>query len=225
MSDLTPPEGLPDQPPASPPPAPDAGGPPPPPPPPPAYGAPPPTPAAGDQPFSVGAAFSWGWAKFQENLAPILIAVLIYFVIVVIVEIVAFTILGALFFSSATVEYDANTGAFTSTGGTGFVMSMFVYALTVLVFTVLFAFLQASVIRGGGTLADFFAAAVFEGELADAERTVLLTQQADTVARFSALCFLSSFISGEFKLAGWGEKNFFKLHAPSRVHPASSPRA
>lgn len=48
----------------------------PPPPPPPPYGAPPPGAGAPD----VGAALSYGWKKFQENVGPMLIVVLISFV-------------------------------------------------------------------------------------------------------------------------------------------------
>jgi len=45
----------------------------PPPPPPPPYGAPPPGAGAPD----VGSAISYGWKKFQENVGPMLIVVLI----------------------------------------------------------------------------------------------------------------------------------------------------
>jgi hypothetical protein len=47
--------------------------PPPPPPPPPSFGAPPPGGGAPD----VGTALSYGWKKFQANVGPLLIAILI----------------------------------------------------------------------------------------------------------------------------------------------------
>ncbi|QLQ09365.1 MAG: hypothetical protein HZY75_01940 [Nocardioidaceae bacterium] len=56
-----------------------------PPPPPPDYG-PPPTPA--DGPFSVGAAITYGWKKFQQNIGPLILAALaIVAVLIVLVAI------------------------------------------------------------------------------------------------------------------------------------------
>lgn len=166
MSDVTPPEGTPQPPseptppaggyPAPPPPPPpppaDYGTPPPPPPPPPAYGGPPPGPA--DQPFSVGNAFSWGWAKFQQNVGPIIAAVAIYLAVVLVVEFLVYALVGGALVKTSSIEVDQTTGQITTTGGSGFFTVMFVYALVNLVFWVLFAFLQAAVIRGGLQIAD-----------------------------------------------------------------------
>lgn len=54
--------------------------------PPPAGNSPPPTP--GPHPFSVGNAFSYGWAKFKDNLGPLVVATLLVFVVTVVAEIV-----------------------------------------------------------------------------------------------------------------------------------------
>ena len=159
MSDVTPPEGLPEQP--SEPTAPPAGGygtppppPPPPPPAPPAYGTPPPPAGAGGQPFSVGEAFGWAWAKFQANVGPILIAMLVYVVALVVVTVFAYLVIGGLMLSSASVTIDPNTGAISTTGGTGFFVRMIASGLILLVIMIPFAFLQAAIVRGGLLIAD-----------------------------------------------------------------------
>ena len=107
-----------------------------------------------DQPFSVGDAFGWGWAKFQQNVGPIMIAVLVYLAIILVIEVVAFAVLRGALISSPTVTIDPNTGAITSTGGSGFFAGMLVNATSNLLFTIFFAFLQAGVIRGALMLAN-----------------------------------------------------------------------
>lgn len=176
MSDQTPPAGTPDPgepvPPPTPPPGPASGLPsgqeppaaaPPPPPPPPPGGYPPPPPGygtpaaagpAGGTAFSVGDAFSWGWKKFQENLGPILIAVLVYFVILVVVEVIWYVIFSSLLISSPSIDINQETGAITTNAGSGFFAAFFVQALASFAFFVLFAFLQAAVIRGALMIAD-----------------------------------------------------------------------
>lgn len=158
--------------PAPPPPPPPSGGyeapPPPPPPPPPApptggYGAPPPPPpaaaygqpaAATSGPFSVGDAFNWGWAKFQQNASVIVVAALIYVVAILIVEAIWFFVVQGVFISSPSVTIDQTTGQVTSTAGSGFFLTLLFGALSSFVFFVLFAFLQASIIRGALAIAD-----------------------------------------------------------------------
>ena len=140
-----------------PPPAPPTGGygaPPPPPPPPPAtaaYGQPA---AAGSGPFSVGDAFNWGWAKFQQNAGVIVVAALIYIVAILVVEAIWFFVVQGVFISSPSVTINQTTGQISSTAGSGFFMSLLFGALSSFVFFVLFAFLQASIIRGALAIAD-----------------------------------------------------------------------
>lgn len=164
MSDPNLPAGPPD-PSLPPPPPPSPGGgdsvpPPPPPPAPPAggYGTPPPppppAPATGSQPFSVGEAFGWGWAKFQQNLGPILIAVLVYFAILVVVQFVWYLLFSRALINDSTLTVNQTTGAISYSGGSGFFASLLLYALSTFAFFVLFAFLQAAVIRGALMIAD-----------------------------------------------------------------------
>ena len=54
---------------------------------------PPPTP--GPHPFRVGNAFSYGWAKFKDNLGPMVVAALLLFVVTIVAEIVGSIITGA----------------------------------------------------------------------------------------------------------------------------------
>ena len=146
-------------PPPPPPPAPPAYGAPPPPPPgyaaPPSPGFAPPPPAsygqdlsAGDRPFSVSDAFNWGWAKFQQNTGAIVISTLIYFVILAIIEVVAYIIFGGLLLSTTALHVDPNTGQLSGGASTGFVTLLLFAGLSVLVFTLLFALVQSAIIHG-----------------------------------------------------------------------------
>jgi uncharacterized membrane protein len=140
MSDVTPPP--PPPPPPVPPPPGDQ---------PPAYGAPPP---GAPQSFDVGAAVSWGWKKFQENLGPILIAMVVYVAILLVVQFVVYFLLAGVLISSPSVDINQTTGEITTTGGSGLFASLAVTALSIAVSTVIFAFLQAAIVRGGLMVAD-----------------------------------------------------------------------
>ncbi len=165
MSDPTLPPEMPEQPPVPPASPGDYGTQPPPPspPPPPSYGAPPP-PAppisqpnfgAADRPFSVGDAFNWGWAKFQQNASPIIIATLIYIVVLAVIEVIAYFVLGGLLLSSTNkITIDQTTGAITTSAGTGLIMVLIFAALAAFVFWVIIAVVQAGIIRGTLDIAD-----------------------------------------------------------------------
>ena len=58
-------------------------------------GDPNPLPAPGPYPFSVGNAFSYGWAKFKDNLGPIVVAALLLFAVTVAAEVVGSIITAA----------------------------------------------------------------------------------------------------------------------------------
>ncbi|MDH4159533.1 MAG: hypothetical protein OEV62_04695 [Actinomycetota bacterium] len=203
MSDVTPPEGSSGEPTGADPTPPGGyGAPPPPPPPPPPPGPPP---AGGDasaanQPFQVGAAFSWGWAKFQQNVGPILGAVAIYLAIVIVVEVIAWVILRNALISTPTVTFDQTTGAITTTGGSGFIASMVVSASTNLIFIVLFAFLQAAVIRGGLMIANGEPLQISHMFNFDKYGTVLVASLIVGVASFLGifLCFVGSLVVAFF---------------------------
>ena len=138
-------------PPPPPPPPADA----PPPPPPPAAAAPVPPPAAHaagpvDGPWSVGNAFSYGWAKFQQYLGPILVAMLILFLIGFVISIIWFFIVAAIGNALAgdpSVTINPETGAISTSGGTGFFLSLILGALGFLVYYTVFGFIQAAITR------------------------------------------------------------------------------
>jgi uncharacterized membrane protein len=100
VSDLPPPSSPPDPPGGSPP----GGQPPPPPPPPPPAGG-------GTNEYSVGAAFNWGWQKFQQNIGVILIGMLIYVAAVVLLTLIWSVFVGAIFgFSGLMGRADPGAG-------------------------------------------------------------------------------------------------------------------
>jgi uncharacterized membrane protein len=204
MSDVTPPEGSSAEPTgAAPTPPGGYGAPPPPPPPPGPPPPPPPPPAAGppaDQPFQVGAAFSWGWAKFQQNVGPILGAVAIYLAIVIVVEVIAWAVLRGILINDTTISINPETGAITTTGGSGFFASMLVSASTNLIFIVLFAFLQAGVIRGGLMIANGERLQVSHMFNFDKFGTILVAAIIVGVASFLGifLCFVGSLVVAFF---------------------------
>lgn len=125
---------------------PDSGTPgePPPPPPvpaespatPPAAPPPPPPPVPGAASFQVGNAFNYGWKKFQEYLGPILIAMLIFFVINVAVNLIGSLFIGGV--GEITDPDDIGIGMFFSFG-------YFVFGLLGALISLL---IQAAVVRG-----------------------------------------------------------------------------
>jgi uncharacterized membrane protein len=143
-----------------PPPPPPTGATPPPPPPPPTGATPPPPPppahaAQGpvDGQWSVGNAFGYGWAKFQANLGPILLAVLGYFVVVVIIGFLWFLITsaisGAIWSNTTEITVDPVTGAIDVSGGAGpgLIGSLFIFALGAIVWAFLVFVVQAGIVR------------------------------------------------------------------------------
>src|SRR5580765_6664830 len=140
----------------------NAGGTPPPPPPPPpaggyggygeagaAYGGtpPPPPPAGpGSSGWSLGDALSWGWAKFQANVAQFIIAAVILFVVVVIAEGIGFVIRLALVHPGK-CSYSAS-GDFSCTSGSGFIVSLLASAVMGFLFFVGAQIIGAMIIRG-----------------------------------------------------------------------------
>ena len=136
------------QPPQGPPGEPNYGQPPPPPQDP--YGQPPSgqSPYGGatsGEPFSVGNAFSYGWKKFQANLGPILLAALVLFAAVVIIQIIQFIVTGG---SDVSFEVDPATGQLedTSSGmlGGSIIASLFFGALSFVVQLVI----QSGIVKG-----------------------------------------------------------------------------
>jgi uncharacterized membrane protein len=101
----------------------------------------------------VGDAFTWGWNKFSANVGTILLAILLYWAILVVVSVVAYFILTGIFVHGSTITY-APDGSPQFNGGSGAFASFFVFALVEMVFIFILAFLQAGIIRGALMLAN-----------------------------------------------------------------------
>ncbi len=166
MSDQFPPSGEPTPPPGEPvPPTPPADATPPPPPPPPAAPTPPP-PAPGyapppanpaDAPWSVGAAFSYGWAKFQQYLGPLLLAMLALFIAGAIISVIWYAIVGAIggaIFGQAGVTINPDTGVITTSGGPGFFGTLILGVIGGLVYYTVAGFIQAAITRAALAITD-----------------------------------------------------------------------
>lgn len=138
------------QPPAPPPPPGGGGG----------YGAPPPAgppgggyggppagggfggPPAGAQPWDVGSAVSYGWAKFQQNMGQMILASLAIFAGAVVIGLLYFLAIVPL--STADAEYDASTGTYTYDDGWPFLLTFLIMAFVGVLF-----FIYAQVIGAG----------------------------------------------------------------------------
>lgn len=111
---------------------------------------------AADRPFSVGDAFTWGWAKFQANAGSIVVAALIYVVVLAIIEIIVYFVLGGVLVrnNTATINVDPNTGAITTSGGTSFVMFLLFAAISAFVAFLIIAIVQSNLIYGALQIAN-----------------------------------------------------------------------
>ena len=184
----------------------DATPPPPPPPPPappapPAGAVPPPPPAASGPadltsgPWTLGNALSYGWAKFQQYLSPILIAMLILVIGAIVVSLVWFFIIAAIqnaVVGTARVEIDPTTGAITTTGGANFVVGLIFAAIGILVYATVAGFIQAAITRA--------ALAITEGKSIETS-TILSTERLGEVITtaillgvFTAVGYLFCFV-------------------------------
>lgn len=97
--------------------------------------------------FSVGDAFNWGFKKFQDNLGPILIAALIIFAALIVIEVIIwFGLVGAL--SASTTTYvDANGFTQVKTSGGGIGLFLFGYGIAWLIMMVGSFLIQMAIIR------------------------------------------------------------------------------
>jgi hypothetical protein len=103
---------------------------------PPAVPPPPPPPVPGAAPFQVGDAFNYGWKKFQEYLGPILIAMVLFIVINIAVNLIGSLFIGGI--GEITDPDDIGIGMFFSFG-------YFVFGLLSALVSLL---IQAAVVRG-----------------------------------------------------------------------------
>lgn len=110
-------------------------------------------PPAGAQPWDVGSAVSYGWAKFQQNMGQMIIASLAIFAGAVVIGLLYFLAIVPL--STADAEYDASTGTYTYDDGWPFLLTFLIMAFVGVLF-----FIYAQVI-GAGLIRE--ALAVTEG--------------------------------------------------------------
>ncbi len=150
---------------SQPPPPPPPGPPGPPPPPAGGYGAPPPPAASGD--WDLGATVSYGWAKFQQNLAQIIIAALAMVIGIVVIAVVGFVIIGAVT-SAGTIDcgYDSFGNYECDTeDGTPFIITMILFLLVYFLIFLFGQIIGAGLIRGALGITEgrpFQAAEVFK---------------------------------------------------------------
>ncbi|WP_193612880.1 hypothetical protein [Nocardioides lijunqiniae] len=191
---------------APPPPAPPAGGygaPPPPPPatggwgatPPGAYGGPP---QAGSG-WDVGAALSYGWSKFQANVGQIILASLAMLAAIAVMAGVGIGLQSALL-SSAEYTIDPETGVTRYEDGSGFLMVLFVAALTVALILIAAQVVGAGLIRASLDVTEgkpFLTSTVFRF---DRIGPVLVTSLIIAAATFvgTILCYLPGLVIGFF---------------------------
>ena len=137
--------------------------PPPPPPPPsgPPPGSPPPPPGGHGQPayggppapaYSVGDALSFGWAKFQANVGPILLSALVLLVGLGVVFGLSFGLTNALT-SDPECSFNA-AGELTCDEGTGFVVALVLQAITTALLLVAFQVISAGMVRAALQVTD-----------------------------------------------------------------------
>ncbi len=97
---------------------------------------------------SIGDAFNYGWAKFQANVGPILIAALIGFVILIVLVIVWFIVNAVAFAATTSCHTDAATGfQVCHTSGGGFFTLLISYAIFGLLYILGLALFQMALIR------------------------------------------------------------------------------
>jgi uncharacterized membrane protein len=133
-----------------PPPPPPAGGAMPPPPPPP-YGAP----AAGAPggSYSPVEAIQYGWAKFTKSPATLLVPVLLTFVVVAVVYALMFFVILAPAFDTG-INYNSDGTVRSFDNGPGFVMTLILIGILVLVVVFALQVLMAGLLKGGLDVAD-----------------------------------------------------------------------
>jgi uncharacterized membrane protein len=102
-------------------------------------------PAGGQQPYSIGEAFTYGWQKFQQNLGPILLGLIAYIVVVGIVTTVWSLIAGAIF--APTAEQQMETLLTGGGMGRSFIGGLLYVGVTTIVAFLGFVIVQAAVVR------------------------------------------------------------------------------
>ena len=118
-------------------------------PPPPAPGAAMPGGAPAPAQYSVSDAFNYGWKKFQENLGPWILGILILFIGLAVIQGIYQLLVGGLVSANTETKYNATTGQveLVSTGGLWFsLFAIFVLAIPI---AILGMIVQAQIVRAG----------------------------------------------------------------------------
>lgn len=178
----------------TPPPPPPGGYGPPPPTPPGAYGAPP----SGAGGYNAGDAAGYGWSKFQANAGQIVLAGLIVFVGIVVLEIIGIVIRSILV-TSPSCSYNSD-GVFRCTDGSGFFVSLLASGIMSLLFFIAFQVIGAGIVRGALDVTagrPFVVGTIFKFDNLGA---VVITSLISSVIIFvgTLLCFLPGLIAAFF---------------------------
>lgn len=111
------------------------------------------TPPAPPQPYSVGTALSYGWAKFQKNAVPIVLATLVV-VAGLAVMFVIYLVVQSAVIGDVTSTYDPETGRYDISGGGSFLSSLLLAAVFGALYFVVAAVLGSLLIRAALDITD-----------------------------------------------------------------------
>ncbi len=101
-----------------------------------------------NQPAEAGAAIKYGWEKFKANAGEIVVALIVGFVILVVLQVIAFLIFGSLNDTTASCSGQIGDGTFRcTTDGPGLLITWLSRALLQAVFFLASAAIQLFVIR------------------------------------------------------------------------------
>lgn len=190
------------QPPAPPPPPGGGGG----------YGAPPPAgppgggyggppagggfggPPTGAQPWDVGSAVSYGWAKFQQNMGQMILASLAIFAGALVIGLLYLFAIVPL--STADSEYDVSTGTYTYDDGWPFLLTFVIMAVVGVLFFIYAQVIGAGLIREALGVTEgrpFTTAGVFKFQNIGSVLVTALLVGAGTFVGY-LLCFIPGII-------------------------------
>ncbi|WP_372727612.1 hypothetical protein [Nocardioides sp.] len=110
--------------------------------------APPPAP-----PYNVGNALSYGWAKFQKNAVPIVLAALVVVAGLAVLSVLFLAVQSAVI-GTSTITFDPETGTYETTGGGSFLAGLVLAALFGALYFVVAAVLGSLLVRAALDITD-----------------------------------------------------------------------
>lgn len=113
------------------------------------YGYGPPAPV-----WNVGDALTYGWRKFQDNLAPILLATVAMFGAILVLVVLWVVVQASVLGGSSEVTIDPDTGNLETSGGPSLLLSLLLAALFVGALFVVAQVLGAMLVRAGLDVTD-----------------------------------------------------------------------